>query len=68
MENQPGEHLGTDLMQSQRYRLGYRSQCCGFTVEYLERDFGLTIPDRQFRFTVTLTGVGTFLDLNSRIN
>jgi hypothetical protein len=61
-------NLGTDMMQSQRYRLGYRSQCCGFTVEYLERDFGITIPDRQFRFTVTLTGVGTFLDLNSRIN
>jgi len=61
-------NLATDQLQSQRYRLGYNTQCCGFTVEYLTRDFGLTEPDSQFRFTVSLTGVGTFIDMNSRLN
>ncbi len=60
--------LGVDELQSQRYRLGYNTQCCGFISEYLERDFGgLVAPAREFRFSVTLKGVGTLFDLNSRI-
>ena len=60
--------LGVDELQSQRYRLGYNTQCCGFISEYLERDYGgLVAPAREFRFSVTLKGVGTLFDLNSRI-
>jgi lipopolysaccharide assembly outer membrane protein LptD (OstA) len=60
--------LGADELQSQRYRLGYDTQCCGFISEYLERDYvGLVNPAREFRFSVTLKGVGTLFDLNSRI-
>ncbi len=60
--------LGADELQSQRYRIGYDTQCCGFISEYLERDFsGLVAPAREFRFSVTLKGVGTLFDLNSRI-
>ena len=60
--------LGLDELQSQRYRLGYNTQCCGFISEYLERDYGgLVAPAREFRFSVTLKGVGTLFDLNSRI-
>jgi LPS-assembly protein len=61
--------LPTHLLQSQRYRLGYETQCCGFQAEYLNRDYaGLVQPAREFRFTVSLKGVGNFLDLHSRFN
>jgi LPS-assembly protein len=61
--------LGENNLQSQRYRVGYETQCCGFLSEYLERDYGgLVTPAREFRFSVTLKGVGTLFDLNSRIN
>lgn len=60
--------MGLDELQSQRYRLGYNTQCCGFISEFLERDYGgLVAPAREFRFSVTLKGVGTLFDLNSRI-
>jgi hypothetical protein len=60
--------LGLDELQSQRYRLGYQTQCCGIITEYLERDYrGLVEPAQEFRFSVTLKGVGTLFDLNSRI-
>ena len=49
-------------------RRDYDTQCCGFVSEYLERDYGgLVEPAREFRFSVTLKGVGTLFDLNSRI-
>ena len=61
--------LTDDVLQSQRYRVGYRTQCCGFSLEYLDNEFrGLLESDKQIRFTVSLQGVGTFLDLNSRVN
>jgi LPS-assembly protein len=61
--------LPTQLLQSQRYRVGYETQCCGFLAEYLNRDYaGLVEPAREFRFTVSLKGVGNFLDLHSRFN
>jgi len=60
--------MSLDELQSQRYRLGYNTQCCGFISEFLERDYGgLVAPAREFRFSVTLKGVGTLFDLNSRI-
>lgn len=61
--------LAGDFVQSQRYRVGYSTQCCGFTLEYLKNEFsGLVDPNEQFRFTVSLQGIGTFLDLNQRVN
>ena len=67
-DNLSGERREGWTLQSQRYRLGYDTQCCGFVSEYLWRDYGgLVEPAREFRFSVTLKGVGTLFDLNSRI-
>ena len=61
--------LDADMLDSQRYRIGYNSQCCGFELEYLEREFGgLLGPAQELRFVISLQGIGTFLDLNSRLN
>ncbi|MFQ5767044.1 MAG: LPS-assembly protein LptD, partial [Acidobacteriota bacterium] len=50
--------------QDQRYRLGYDTQCCGFAVELLQRNFDGT-NQREFRFVINLRGIGNFLDLQS---
>lgn len=59
--------LGYDLRQSnvldRRARVGYYTQCCGFIVEYLQRDFVGTTR-RDVRFVVDLKGIGKFLDPN----
>lgn len=59
--------LGYDLRQSnaldRRARVGYYTQCCGFIVEYLQRDF-LGSTRRDVRFVVDLKGIGKFLDPN----
>ena len=52
-------------LQDQRYRIGYNSQCCGILVEMARRDFD-TIDEIEYRFTLNLRGVGTFLDLQGR--
>ncbi len=52
-------------LQTQRYRVGYHSQCCGILVEMARRDFE-TIDEIEYRFTLNLRGVGTFLDLQGR--
>jgi len=52
-------------LQDQRYRVGYNSQCCGILVEMARRDFD-TIDEIEYRFTLNLRGVGTFLDLQGR--
>ncbi|MFQ5670313.1 MAG: LPS-assembly protein LptD [Acidobacteriota bacterium] len=49
-------------LQDQRYRFGYDTQCCGFAVELLQRNFEGT-EQREFRFLVNLRGIGNFLDL-----
>ena len=60
-------NLEDGALQSQRYLFGYSTQCCGFRTEFLERDYGgLVAPAREFRFSVTLQGVGTLFDLSSR--
>ncbi len=51
-------------LQDQRYKLGYNTQCCGFTFEYLDRNyFGRS--QQEFRLMVNLKGIGNVLDLNS---
>ncbi|MFQ5700587.1 MAG: LPS-assembly protein LptD [Acidobacteriota bacterium] len=49
-------------LQDQRYRFGYNTQCCGIMMEVARRDFD-TIDEIEYRFTLNLRGVGTFLDL-----
>jgi len=51
-------------LRDQRYRVGYNTQCCGFTVELLDRSF-LGIGQQEFRLVVNLKGIGNVLDLNS---
>ncbi|MCZ6833158.1 MAG: LPS assembly protein LptD [Acidobacteria bacterium] len=49
-------------LQDQRYRVGYDTQCCGFAVEVLDRDFVGT-EQKTYRFVINLRGIGNFLDL-----
>ncbi len=49
-------------LQDQRYRFGYDTQCCGFAVEVLDRDFVGT-DQKEYRFVINLRGIGNFLDL-----
>ena len=62
--------LGYDLHGSAlldwRGRLGYYTQCCGFIVEYLDRDFEEN-RRREVRFVIDLKGIGKFLDPNVNI-
>jgi len=56
------------LLQQQRYILNWTSQCYGIRLEL--RDFrageGTRVRDKDFRFSLSLKNVGTFLDLTSR--
>ena len=58
--------LGYDLLQSKkldrRGRVGYYTQCCGFVVEYLDRNFEGN-QRSEIRFVLDLKGVGKLLDL-----
>jgi len=51
-------------LQDQRYKVGYNTQCCGFTFEYLDRNY-LGVSQQEFRLIVNLKGIGNVLDLNS---
>jgi len=51
-------------LQDQRYKVGYNTQCCGFTFEYLDRNY-LGVSQQEFRLMVNLKGIGNVLDLNS---
>lgn len=56
------------LLQQQRYILTWNAQCYGIRLEL--RDFRATagprLRDKDFRFSLSLKNVGTFLDLTSR--
>ena len=49
-------------VQQQRYFLSYLSQCYGFTLELREQTTA-SYESRDYRFSITLKNVGTFLDL-----
>ena len=51
----------------QRYFLSYTGSCYTLQFEYRESQFN-NIDDRDFRFTITLKNVGTFIDLNGSLN
>jgi hypothetical protein len=46
-----------------RGRVAYYTQCCGFVVEYLDRNYEAN-PRREIRFVIDLKGIGRFLDPN----
>ncbi|HET9228596.1 MAG TPA: LPS assembly protein LptD [Thermoanaerobaculia bacterium] len=56
------------LLQQQRWILHFTQQCYGIRLEW--RDFragtGPNTRDKDFRFSLSLKNVGTFLDLTSR--
>jgi lipopolysaccharide assembly outer membrane protein LptD (OstA) len=57
--------LGEPRLRDQRYKFGYNTQCCGFQLEFLDRDFR-DAGQREIRFLINLRGVGNVIDLNSR--
>ncbi|HYG64460.1 MAG TPA: LPS assembly protein LptD [Thermoanaerobaculia bacterium] len=68
LDSQINYSLTTQLLQQQIYALSWSGQCYGVRVEM--RDFragaGDRIRDKDFRFSLSLKNVGTFLDLTSR--
>jgi len=59
---QPGE----PRLRDQSYRAGYNTQCCGFQMEYLNRNFiGSSI--QEFRVLINLKGVGNVVDLHESV-
>lgn len=56
--------IQTDLIQQQRYILDYRSQC--YSLRFEVRDVFLQeMHSQDYRFSVNLKNVGTFLDLTN---
>lgn len=55
---------GEPRLRDQRYKFGYNTQCCGFQVEILNRNF-FGSSQREFRFLINLKGVGNVIDLQS---
>jgi len=68
VETQINYDIQEAFLQSQRYILDWTQQCYGIRLEL--RDFraseGATFRDKDFRFSLSLKNVGTFLDLTSR--
>lgn len=57
--------LDDSFLQQQRYVVGYTSQCYAFRLEAREFRVG-DQRDRDYRFSLSLKNVGTFLDLSGR--
>ncbi len=68
VEGQINYDVELQLLQQQRYIVNFTQQCYGLRLEM--RDFrtgvGTRTNDKDFRFSLTLKNVGTFLDLTSR--
>ena len=68
LETQINYDVNTSFLQQQTYVLNWMDQCYGLRLEL--RDFrseiGPRFRDKDFRFSLTLKNVGTFLDLTSR--
>lgn len=69
LEAQVNYDLEDQGLQSQRYVANFNSQCYGLRLEFRNnptiRD-GRETEDKEFRFSLSLKNVGTFLDLTSR--
>ncbi len=55
---------GEPRLRDQRYKFGYNTQCCGFQMEFLNRNFSGS-SQREFRFLINLKGVGNVIDLHA---
>lgn len=68
VESQVNYDFEQQLLQQQRWILHFTQQCYGLRLEM--RDFragvGPRTRDKDFRFSLSLKNVGTFLDLTSR--
>ncbi|HYH45448.1 MAG TPA: LPS assembly protein LptD, partial [Thermoanaerobaculia bacterium] len=68
VESQVNYDFEQQLLQQQRWIINFTQQCYGLRVEM--RDFragvGPRTRDKDFRFSLSLKNVGTFLDLTSR--
>lgn len=68
LETQINYDVDSSFLQQQTYVLNWTDQCYGVRLEL--RDFrseiGPRFRDKDFRFSLTLKNVGTFLDLTSR--
>jgi hypothetical protein len=68
LETQVNYDVAESFLQSQRYILIWTEQCYSLRLEL--RDFrageGPRTRDKDFRFSLSLKNVGTFLDLTSR--
>lgn len=56
---------GEPRMRDQRYRAGYNTQCCGFQLEYLNRNY-VGSDQTEYRFLINLKGVGNVIDFHQR--
>ncbi len=63
LEGQVNYDVANGDIQQQRYFLNYISQCWGVQLEGREYTRGLVV-DRDYRLSVTLKNVGTFLDIS----
>jgi len=54
-----------NFLQSQRHILDWTGSCFGMRFEFSEFDTlsGFREPEREFRFSLSLKNVGTFIDL-----
>jgi LPS-assembly protein len=68
LEAQVNFDLQESLLQQQRYILNWTEQCYSLRLEMRDFRSGIEtrLQDRDFRFSLTLRNVGTFLDLTSR--
>ena len=65
LEAQVNYDLNMSMLQQQRYVVHYSGECYGWRIEF--RDFRAgDRRDQDYRFSLTLKNVGTFLDLTGR--
>ncbi len=57
------DRVNSRLVQSTA-RLRYTTQCCGFSIESIQYNFGTRV-DKQIRFTFELANLGSFGNFNS---
>jgi hypothetical protein len=57
---------GEPRLRDQRYKFGYNTQCCGFQIEILNRNYS-GFSNNEVRFLVNLKGVGNVIDLHQDV-
>jgi LPS-assembly protein len=68
IQAQVGWDIQNHLIGQQYYAINWAAQCYGFRLEFrkFEALEGPRLSDTDIRFSITLKGIGTLLDLNSR--